>query len=1681
MAEDDEIPAELKYLWSLGYFHTHPFFNPITRRIDTGTIRSHTCTFKRVGSSFWCDQCDGLAKHKSFINLFNRRLQRPVEMETTRIGNNGFRHSFATPMERVIHTERRLLQQQTFIHELQRQLAQRKVATDVLGMASSEITHDDFTKKITKLFEENRFPLHQSLLRNMVEQLSSNPKGHRYLSVVRDVALSFRTLLGHGNYELFASIFRLPAESTLRRAFNDSPSLEMGLSDRALDLSADRFRDQLVVLSVDAGRCKRRVEFVRGHLVGMASSLAGFLVHDPDRSQFDVGEMQVPVPKPTGNQDEFEAVHSFVKQLYETRGKHTCLAHHYGLIVCSSLFTHQPSIFQAFFPEPTRALDATKHGNLLDMVVVANLKKGTRVSGFCNDNAGHYLRAALTWATAKQCCLFWLGLSEHESLYAPIRSRLGAVIPYSDMPHFVRVAVRNLKYQTLQLTFFQSEDGTRVTASIGDITQLYLKLGRTSGFTKEQLTLRWMDQNTPGALRMLSQDTINALEEHVPGSEGTRLLLKALLLIHSPYSQGSASGDPVQQVRNVFTGLAILVYWKLSLISFGLRLHSGSNAASDEKMQGHFLTSQCFNAARLLAYAVPHHHLNFYLLFRHLGWQKSSLARATSQPVETGIGQLEGKSRQKCSPYDVPSCGEILQRGDKLQAQSDALHRVAAASNGTVFDIPRHRRDREKHAHPQLSVTNSLAASVAFEYDTTYEGFRKRLYEAKTAAVMEDAQRMIRETLPCLGDYLEEKKIFDKNPLEVTHTFDLNFFSKASYTELPEDYDETAFAVCLAPKHIVTAEEKRRHEEDFPAEEKDHLSEDNDSQSEDDVPEDDDEDEEMEMRSIRFPARNPNGSDFNFTMRDATRSAADVTLWYLQNLWSREHNFETLRAECLRLRDKFGWIPCLLRGDADPAPPFSEEDVDMSALEVLENIALPPDLAGQTRSPISLSSKNSFFNGCAVERFSDERLGTTVRLLLLIDVVTESAVMTNTEQDCASFLCRDQGELLSLPPQHLPLLSRLLRRRIWLLASSKNEELGEKFIGPPLVFLHIEPEHGEENLCLLTTIAPEHTPAVSNGITPKKKSWPTWLARNTPKGEEKVHISQCLKFASSGNEYISKDRGRRHRVSNVIGDGQPSPLHDLCLSRAYIVKTPEGARVGFLADIAKKDQHIKFATSTDADLILTFNLLTFREADETFSLEVGSRTGRKKVGDLGPAVTAVQERAGIYTLTRGDLAIWKREANILERNVSESSTPSTTGRMYLVEHLLDRRGCDGSFEYLVSWKHYPRAEATWETRQSLEYYDLDFMCNDMDQLMATRNRRSGSDRPKREAAQQASRRKYVAQLDSSAPRSRTPEQKASASPAVPASAAPLAKMQITSAFAPQSEVVDNPGSKHSGSATKRKSVLSTLVKAPPTSTKAKTVQTSLSDFISLGKEVKTPVVVRETSGKREPAQPSSGRRESQAAQALLSLVSRTKESVTAAKVNTSPLASHANNNKKQKLATGEASSQKKMAIGKATSHSAPATIAPEKALRALTSLGNPRDFPTQTLPYLASARSDHSASHATKNQPPATEKATSQQPSATVAPQSRPRRPPVVFRDLRDQSEIDEEHEEKGLRALQSIGLGRFGPAEVTPRDPLSPTLPNLAPPQPDHAAGCSSLQSFVANRHPQSAPLLVDGRRRVR
>lgn len=214
--------------------------------------------------------------------------------------------------------------------------------------------------------------------------------------------------------------------------------------------------------------------------------------------------------------------------------------------------------------------------------------------------------------------MLYLGLGlEEEMFLAPYYWFLPAIC-YLDYDHEQRLFLKNLKYETRELTFWKDEGSSSRMATIQhlkDLRQGCQEKGLDSGLKATDLILIcFCDQNSDACERLFTEQIAGLLDEYVPGSQGTSLYIQAVFhLIERFRKPNFGSSSDVQ--KSVSCGIAVLRLWRKVLELQRLPLNSKPGAKKNPSHKGNFITRGCYITAEILFAAAKLHQLAMFLHF----------------------------------------------------------------------------------------------------------------------------------------------------------------------------------------------------------------------------------------------------------------------------------------------------------------------------------------------------------------------------------------------------------------------------------------------------------------------------------------------------------------------------------------------------------------------------------------------------------------------------------------------------------------------------------------------------------------------------------------------------------------------------------------------------------------------------------------------------------------------------------------------------------------------------------------------------------------------------------------------------------------------------------------------------------------------------------------------------------
>ncbi len=382
-----------------------------------------------------------------------------------------------------------------------------------------------------------------------------------------------------------------------------------------------------------------------------------------------------------------------------------------------------------------------------------------KLVGHSVDSAGFSLSASVTLMTPTQSTadndIFYLGLCIPDEKYiAPYFWSL-PTIAYSDYDHLRRTLLRNLKYETHELTMYKDTNGALVATinHLHELMEICINQGETVPFSAQDLLLiNFFDQRPDTANKIFSLRIAEMLESHVKGSEATCLYIIATYHLTQPFYQADF-GSPEDIQRSVSTGITIFRLWRKYLELKKIRLHAQAHAKKNRDKRGHFLTYGAYTTAELIFSAASLHCLAMFLHFKEFGPTLCSPKRSGTISTEKIIGQLQGKTTNIQSLDTSPTFGDMLNRSKDLQFITEALNDLSTYEG---VKIPSTSNRKKSHFDKTNTVTSSC-----YQYPHRYQDFLKRQQQVHKEGVNK-AQELVKKFLPAeVSRLLESNESWD--------------------------------------------------------------------------------------------------------------------------------------------------------------------------------------------------------------------------------------------------------------------------------------------------------------------------------------------------------------------------------------------------------------------------------------------------------------------------------------------------------------------------------------------------------------------------------------------------------------------------------------------------------------------------------------------------------------------------------------------------------------------------------------------------------------------------------------------------------------------------------------------------------------------------------------------------------
>ena len=587
-------------------------------------------------------------------------------------------------------------------------------------------------------------PVQVTVLRNLVSKNNT-----KYVDIIKDLSALHKNRLGLKNYALLADIFGLPSGTTASKQAK-SIRLEPGFNIDAIERAISQYEGLPVIECSDEARALR---FIEPRLDKNGSLELIRQCWNPNVDTWDNQVLKDPkVDYEKGDVDEFSALKRLVEQLINSDSLAKSVSLHNFTALCS---TEKPDVAHCMWPTPNSGYKATHLLKFLEKLRWLSFynqngsprRKPLALIGFSTDSAGFSLHASVISMTpterhVKEGVFFLrLGIQE-ERFVAPYYSSL-PFISFLDWDHERRLFAKCLKYETLDMTLWREKKGPCSWISIQHLKHLKdicENRGVVCGFSSLDLELgKFFDQNSDAADRMFTLRIADLLDEHVPGSQGTSLYIRAVVSLIEPF-RDIQFGTPTQVQKSVSKGITVLRLWKKVLELKKLRLRAAKGAKTDSSKRGHFLTYGCETTAEVLFAAATLYNLALFLHFPHLGPYWSSLFNAGTRATERMISELQGKTNQIQSLNSQPTFGDMLNKVSAVQFNQSVEKQLASKG---VKIAPSSKRRKENYNFQ----THSAKGTKNYTYPSSFEAFRREQQHAHHEGVKE-AQALFEKYAP---------------------------------------------------------------------------------------------------------------------------------------------------------------------------------------------------------------------------------------------------------------------------------------------------------------------------------------------------------------------------------------------------------------------------------------------------------------------------------------------------------------------------------------------------------------------------------------------------------------------------------------------------------------------------------------------------------------------------------------------------------------------------------------------------------------------------------------------------------------------------------------------------------------------------------------------------------------------
>ena len=640
-------------------------------------------------------------------------------------------------------------------------------------------------------------PVQVIVIKNLVSKLLK-ANNHHYVDIIKNISSLFKNQLGSANYAILSELFGLARESTAAK-HTAGLRLGPGINQGALDKAESLFKNAPVNEASDGARSLRYLQpfmTTDGEIVLLGKSW------DPDVNNWS--EEILPVPRRNralGDVDDFEALKRTIDDMLRKEQLSKSVSVH-NLVSLASL--DEPTVIYCMWPERNKGYKAChllkywenlRHNCFYDHEGKPRASP-IRLVGYSTDSAGFSLAAAVQMMTPTlpevKAGVHFLGLGTEDERYCAPYYWFLPSIAYLDYDHEQRLFLKNLKYETRDLTFWEGEGSETRVATIQhlkDLRQRCGKAGMDTGISAVDLVLIYFfDQNSDACERIFTQRIADLLDEYVPGSQGTSLFVRAVTHLVEPI-RNPAFGSPADVQKSVSCAITIFRLWKKALELKKIRLHSQPGANSTPSKRGHFLTHGCYQTAEIQFAAASIHQLAMFRHFKDLGPQWASPYRSGTKVTERIISEMQGKTNQIQSLDSEPTFVDMLQKSSSVQFNLNAKVRLAHAGVDVKASAKRRRVAFALKKHKAF-------ISGFYSYPETFHEFLHQQRQAHFDGKRE-GQLLFSRYMPTSCIQLLKKSGVWETPYRFTHPKGLQLV----HGLLPDVYNKLNLTFRLRIKH----------------------------------------------------------------------------------------------------------------------------------------------------------------------------------------------------------------------------------------------------------------------------------------------------------------------------------------------------------------------------------------------------------------------------------------------------------------------------------------------------------------------------------------------------------------------------------------------------------------------------------------------------------------------------------------------------------------------------------------------------------------------------------------------------------------------------------------------------------------------------------------------------------------